>query len=112
MLIELKYALSRIGEQTAWPVCFFIFIDGLDEFSGDYFELCDTIKGFIGKQNIKACVSSRPINVFEDYFGGTASKALAIHEETAEDMRIFAEACLASHPRWHDGLRTLAKRTT
>lgn len=102
MLTELKYALSRIGEQTAWPVCFFIFIDGLDEFSGDYFELCDTIKGFIGKQNIKACVSSRPINVFEDYFGGTASKALAVHEETAEDTRIFAEACLASHPRWHE----------
>lgn len=45
-----------------------IFIDGLDEFDGNYSQLIDLIKLLHSHTGIKVCVSSRPWNEFRDAF--------------------------------------------
>jgi hypothetical protein len=51
-----RLALKNIGKDR---LC--IFIDGLDEFTGDYEELLDVLLEVKQAQNIKLCLSSRPI---------------------------------------------------
>jgi hypothetical protein len=46
--------------EVACDTQFCVFIDGLDEFLGDYDELIDLVFKLHGLKNIKFCVSSRP----------------------------------------------------
>ncbi|KAK3376951.1 small s protein [Lasiosphaeria ovina] len=41
-----------------------LFIDGLDEYSGDHTDLIDLFRGFARLPNLKLCVSSRPLLAF------------------------------------------------
>ncbi|KAF7185413.1 hypothetical protein HII31_13260 [Pseudocercospora fuligena] len=49
-------AALKIANQTSF--CFFI--DGLDEYAGDYYELVDLIDALSEVDTVKCCVSSRP----------------------------------------------------
>jgi len=64
-----------------------IFIDGLDEFPGDYGRLIGLVNQFHGRLGIKVCVSSRPWNEFRDVFLDCPQ----LHMEllTREDMKRF-----------------------
>jgi len=99
---ELRKTLAAIKEQDELPRRFCFFIDGLDEFSGDHSELCETVLDLCRSPHIKVCVSSRPWNVFEDAFGGNPASRLNVHDLTGNDILRYAESRLYEHPRWAD----------
>jgi hypothetical protein len=99
-LPELSAALKTMGGLEEYPVQFHLFIDGLDEYSGDHYELCQALRDLSRSPSIKLCVSSRPWNVFEEYFGNDPARAIAIHHKTKADIRNFAESRLGGHPSW------------
>ncbi|KAM4054942.1 hypothetical protein HRG_005758 [Hirsutella rhossiliensis] len=89
-LHELLDALRRIAEHRAFGVGHCIFIDGIDDFDGDHFELRHLLQTLSRSANLKFCLSSRPLNVFEDAFGADpASKLYYIHDLTRQDILPF-----------------------
>ncbi|KAI0546707.1 hypothetical protein F4679DRAFT_556750 [Xylaria curta] len=68
--------------------CFFIFIDGLDEYSGEHDDLIRIIKELGTAPNVKLCVSSRPWLDFSDAFSASPWK-LYLQDLTKSDIRIF-----------------------
>ncbi|KAI0548149.1 hypothetical protein F4679DRAFT_327914 [Xylaria curta] len=97
---ELSACLQEIAGRDNSTARFCLFIDGLDEFSGDYVDLCQALQSVAVSRHIKLCVSSRPWNVFQDFFGQNPSTILSIHEFTWDDIRGFAKSRLETHPRW------------
>lgn len=98
---ELRDALGNVGNLIsgtipgALPRKICLFIDGLDEYSGDHGELIHTLRSFVKDRNTKLCVSSRPWNVFANAFGNTTPH-LFLHEVTEGDIRLFVESSLRS----------------
>ncbi|KAL2676736.1 hypothetical protein Neosp_010500 [[Neocosmospora] mangrovei] len=96
---ELESALRAVAKMDlSVHMCFFI--DGLDEYSGDHLEICQTLKELSEPPFIKVCVSSRPWNVFEDAFGSSGESKLYMHELTYQDILNYTRARLCQHPRW------------
>lgn len=69
---------------SQYKIC--LFIDGLDEFSGDYWKIAKQLKGWCNSTDVKICVSSRPYNEFERVFQPESSMWLRLHELTCQDM--------------------------
>lgn len=99
---ELSRTLKLISEVNTSPAKFCLFVDGLDEFSGDHYELCQMLRALSQSPHLKLCVSSRSLNVFEDFFGKDPDNMLPIHHRTKDDIRSFTRSRLEDHPRWHD----------
>jgi hypothetical protein len=91
---ELEHALKalvEIGLTRNMKFCFFI--DGLDEFDGHHTELVHLIREVVSSHDhVKACISSRPWNVFEDAFNDCPS--LAVQELTDLDIAYYVTAKL------------------
>lgn len=100
-LDELQECLARIAKFPELPVKVCLFIDGLDEFDGDSLALCKTIHNLCDSPDIKACVASRPWNVFKDFFGGHRERTLSVNELTQRDIMSYAASRLFEHPRWN-----------
>lgn len=72
---------------------FCLFIDGLDEYSGDLTELLDILKRLSQNPRVKLCVSSRPWNAFRNAYSCVPSLRLEdlsksdILRYTAEKLR-------------------------
>lgn len=64
-----------------------IFIDGLDEFDGDYNILLDLVRNLRQSTKVKFCLSSRPYRAFEDEFG--SSVMLKLQDLTKSDIRRY-----------------------
>ena len=64
-----------------------IFIDGLDEFSGDHTILLDLIRNLKQSTRVKFCLSSRPYPSFRDEFGSSAM--LKLQDLTEPDIRKY-----------------------
>lgn len=76
--------------------CFFIFIDGLDEYSGEHEDLIRMIKTLGAARNVKVCVSSRPWLDFSDAFSASPWK-LYLQDLTKSDIRTFIHDKLEAH---------------
>lgn len=99
-LDELLTAISSISSLSQLETKFCIFIDGLDEYTGDHVEMCNTIQKLgTRSQDIKLCVSSRPWNDFENAFGG-GQELLKMHQLTRDDICEYARARLSEHWAW------------
>lgn len=65
-IAQLKRAFAdlirHLGDQRQVKLC--LFIDGMDEYSGDHTDLIDMFLGFVKFPNLKLCVSSRPLLAF------------------------------------------------
>ncbi|KAK1503021.1 uncharacterized protein CCOS01_09179 [Colletotrichum costaricense] len=81
-----------------------LFIDGLDEFSGDLEKLIALIEVFLQCPNVKVCVSSRPWVVFEEAFQHRPS--LKLEDLTYNDIRKF----IAKRFSEEEGFRRLSIR--
>jgi hypothetical protein len=73
--------------------------NGLDEFDGNHLHIAEFFKSVADTSEsrcmkIKACVSSRPFNVFEDQFG--TGPSFPIHKWTEADILQYATAKLQS----------------
>jgi hypothetical protein len=99
---ELLKGLRDLARHPAVPVKCCFFIDGLDEYDGDHYELCQLLASLSKSTNFKFCLSSRPWNVFEDAFAADTSKKMCVHELTLQDIKNYAESCLTKHSRWKD----------
>lgn len=104
---RLQMTLQRIvRELTSSRLCFFI--DGLDEFIGNYGALIEMIEDMIQNPNVKICVSSRPYRSFADAFGRFPK--LKLQDLTEQDIRAYAadrlsslsrtKLLVAEHPTW------------
>ncbi|KAK7431842.1 hypothetical protein QQZ08_001460 [Neonectria magnoliae] len=100
---ELWATLQALYLQTQVSHKFCFFIDGIDEFWSENFDMVDFCEDLISTfdvQNINLCLSSRPWNVIEDAFGQVARRKLYIHELTRVDKLNYAKHRLYKHPRW------------
>jgi hypothetical protein len=64
-IAELRQAFQYLLKEDVGHMC--LFIDGLDEYSGDPMDTISWFKSTISR-NIKICISSRPWVMFEDAF--------------------------------------------
>ncbi|KAI0451778.1 hypothetical protein F5B21DRAFT_486120 [Xylaria acuta] len=97
-LLEAIQTLVRFPDSS---VRYCTFIDGVDEYDGDRFELCQLLKELSCSSNMKCCMSSRPWNVFEDTLGTNSIPRLNLHQLTRQDILVYAQSRLAEHSRWN-----------
>jgi hypothetical protein len=75
-----------------------LFIDGLDEYEGDYEEMARFLTEVTRNRSVKVCLSSRPWLVFEDAFKGFPS--LRLQDLTYADIVQYVDQRLDSNARW------------
>ncbi|XXG94967.1 Ribosome biogenesis protein erb1 [Hypoxylon texense] len=97
---DLLDCFQAIKTNSTSSVRFCFFVDGLDEFDGDYIEIAQTLAEIAKSSRIKLCVASRPLNEFRDQFGANMSCVLLVHELTWNDILKYAQSRLQDHPRW------------
>ena len=73
------------------------FVDGLDEYDGEHFDVIKTLKSWIKSGNIKICISSRPWNVFEQAFSWNVNQKLLLQDLTREDIELYVKQRLEEH---------------
>ena len=95
---ELIQGLRLLANKEIINIRLFLLIDGLDEFEGDYGEIAELICSLAKSSNLKICVSSRPLLVFDDSFHDCPS--LRLHELTQHDIKHFVTNKLGGHPRF------------
>jgi len=95
---EISKAFRAVAESPDLPVKICFFIDGIDEFEGDAHELCHLLRHLSSvSPDVKICISSRPLVLFEDTFGSSLSTKLYVHELTEPDIRRYCRGRLQSH---------------
>ena len=65
----------------------------------DVDETIGMLKEIASESSIKACVSNRPWNKFEEQFGKTRTNRLNVQELTRRNIEIFVEANLYEHSK-------------
>ncbi|KAI8955798.1 hypothetical protein F4801DRAFT_176095 [Xylaria longipes] len=98
---ELLQAIQSLIRLPDSSIRYCTFIDGVDEYDGDHFELCQLLKELSCSSNMKCCMSSRPWNVFEDALGADSIPKLNLHQLTRQDILVYAQSRLAEHSRWN-----------
>ena len=99
-LSELHTTFQAAIQEVETPYKFCFFIDGLDEYDGDHFDICTELAKFSKAPNSKFCIASRAWNVFEDSFGGEESNKFYMQDLTKNDIQKYVESRLTEHPRW------------
>ena len=79
------------------PVAICLFIDGLDEFEGQYEAVVKTIQSISSQANVKVCLSSRTLNTFVAAFHD--KPGLRLQDLTFESIRAYAQRRLLE-PVW------------
>lgn len=82
-LLQAFHRLAVIDTKSA-HLC--LFIDGLDEYQGDYEDLIEIVQ-HLSRLKIKICVASRPWNVFEGSFGSLPQ--LRMQDLNRSDIEIY-----------------------
>jgi hypothetical protein len=97
---ELTRAFERLQCWASPTRKFCFFIDGLDEYEGDHFELLDTMVNIVKSPHIKLCLSSRPWNCFEDVLGKEVDRKLYLQDLTRDDIEIYTRTKLKRPASW------------
>lgn len=109
-LARLQDAFERLVSQNLFDIKFVFFIDGLDEYSGSHGEIAGILKQVSQRSNVKVCVSSRPLLVFERIFDSLPH--LILQDLTYDDITLYVNNKLGDHERmralesYEPGLRT------
>lgn len=98
---ELAACFSSLSEMATLPskICFFI--DGLDEFQGEYDDLVRIIRLISNSKHMKICVASRPWVPFQQAFG-QGPHQLSVHDLTIEDIDMYVRENLSRHAQYSD----------
>ena len=70
-----------------------MFIDGLDEIDGDYHSFLRLVDSLVNQENVKICLSSRPLLIFEEAFSKTPK--LKLQDLTYDSIRAYADTQLS-----------------
>ncbi|KAL9604063.1 MAG: hypothetical protein Q9179_001986 [Wetmoreana sp. 5 TL-2023] len=90
---RLVSTLRSILQQSQIPVAICMFIDGLDEIDGPYDSIIRMIAALADQKNIKICLSSRPLLVFEEAL--QKAPGLKLQDLTYDSIRSYADAQLS-----------------
>ena len=91
--VELIQVLESIAMLRGLGFKFCIFLDGLDEYSGNHQDLITDLRALSSNKCIKLCVSSRPWNVFVNAFG-SLDGVIHLEELTANDIHAYVSGHL------------------
>ena len=94
----LKSMFHRLVEVTSATVMYCFFIDGLDEFDGDYTELTAFLLAASELPNVKFCLSSRPIAACKLH--SERYPSLQLQDLTVGDISQLVHDRLMGHPRF------------
>jgi hypothetical protein len=97
-LSSLTQAFTILVQQTKVPLKLCLFIDGLDEYEGDFSKIVGVFEGLSRSQNVKLCVSSQPLIVFEDTF--SAFPGLKLQDLTLNDVEKYVKEELTTSERY------------
>lgn len=108
---ELESAMNRLFRDEAVTsshrLC--LFIDGLDEYEGDYWKFAKSINLWAASsRDVKFCLSSRPYGTFLRHFAMDETRHLRLHELTRADMYRFVSDQFREDERYiaiEDGIR-------
>jgi hypothetical protein len=95
---HLLQAFKLLVEQTTIPVKMCLFIDGIDEYDGNHGDLAEVFLNLTSSPNVKICVSSRPLLVFEDVFGN--APGLRLQDLTYPDIARYVRDNLEDNKRF------------
>lgn len=79
---------------------FCLFVDGLDEYDGDYPEIIDLFLKISNLKNIKVCLSSRPLRDFVVSF--KPFPKLRLQDLTFNDIKQYVDDELGAHPQMQE----------
>jgi hypothetical protein len=96
-LPRLKSAFIRLLEQKTIPFKTCLFIDGLDEYEGDHSEIAELFKTVARFEQVKVCVSSRPLLVFDRAL--KSFPGLMLQNLTFDDIKTYVRNRLSTHER-------------
>jgi len=94
-MAELKRAFRMTLQTLQGRVKLCLFIDGLDEYNGDYLDLLELFQEYTQCPDIKVCLSSRPLLVFENEMFGYPS--LRLQDLTHGDICHYVKDRLYRH---------------
>ena len=97
-LKELKHVFWTLVNRDDLLVRYCFFIDGLDEFDGDFLELGAFLRTVSSCPNAKVCISSRPLEDFEQQFGDVPK--LRLQDLTVVDISLYVRDKLGDHPQF------------
>ncbi|SPQ25662.1 da302975-2847-4bb6-be34-3e73d817684f [Thermothielavioides terrestris] len=97
---ELMECLKGVASQAGREYRLVLFIDGLDEFAGDHTKLVNLVNEVSLWDGVKACVSSRPWNVFNDAFHKKPS--LVTQNLTKNDIDKYVKDNFESLPAFNE----------
>jgi len=92
---ELRLAFEKLGKLPSTSRKFCYWIDGLDEYSGDYRDAIAFIKNLSCNPNIKVVVSSRPIPACVEAFN--KCPRLQLQDLTKDDIATYVNDTLNQH---------------
>ena len=98
--LELLKSFSELRKQIEHSTRFCFFIDGLDEYEGECSDLIKALQVLSDSPIIKICASSRPWFDFKDIFGQSPLRMLKLENLTREDIALYVNDTLGSHPRF------------
>ncbi|CAI6080067.1 unnamed protein product [Clonostachys chloroleuca] len=94
-MVQLKGFFRTLLRTLESRVKLCLFIDGLDEYDGDHYEIAEMFEDIALSSNIKLCLSSRPLLAFEQAFEGQPS--LKLQDLTARDISYYVKENLYRH---------------
>lgn len=86
--------------QSVWPLKLCLFVDGADECEGEAADIVDLLTDIAAFENIKVCLSSRPLNAFDKAF--RSSSMLRLQDLTLNDIRLYVADKLHANQRFQD----------
>ena len=88
---RLTQCLSVLVQELSKTYRICLFLDGLDEFEGDHYDLLELIEKLVSNSEIKCCFSSRPERPFESF---VPSGTLRLQDLTRPDIQRYVESKL------------------
>jgi hypothetical protein len=95
-LSKLSQAFDRLVRTQSHGLKFCLFVDGLDEYDGDYFEVIKIFTRISESLNVKVCLSSRPLSDFVVAF--KTCQSLRLQDLTFNDIHNYINYELGINP--------------
>ncbi|KAF2689994.1 hypothetical protein K458DRAFT_277886, partial [Lentithecium fluviatile CBS 122367] len=95
-LAEMREAFNMIGGGRVGTRKFCIFIDGLDEYAGNYVDGVTFVRTLVANPNVKIVVSSRPVPACVQAFSNKPQ--LQLQDLTEGDITEYVNDTIGSHP--------------
>jgi NACHT domain len=94
----LSRLFRELVAQDKIPLKVCLFVDGLDEYDGGHGKIVELIQDISKLANVKVCISSRPLKIFEDTF--RSAPKLCLEDLTSQDIRQYAMDRLVENARF------------